>query len=256
MNQDSLKNVLDRYSDNKDFIVVYTGRQSDKVDGIYDLEQKAIIINNVNFKNDNSVVYCGLHQLAHHVDFANNPNKKNIHNHTLDFKSLFFDMVLKAIDNGDFKTMDNPVVRDLQSMNKEYVSFMKRYGSKLIDCKGKCIDIGYPFEDITDRVLQLSSSESDNMMRFFVQDIPEDISPEIARNIVKIKDPKIVNEVIQTKKVAKVKPEKDPVDEETFLMQEKARLEKKIQKEQERLQEIEDQLQGIEDARELEKDER
>jgi len=256
MNQDRVKEILLKYvtEDVEDFQVVFTGKESSKVDGLYNKETKEILIHNRNFKDDNNLIYTALHELAHHIDFINNPKKSNRHCHNKDFKIILHGLVVKAMDGGDFETLDVPEVRNVVNVSKEHTKFLKNFGKILVACYDKCQQRRYPFEDVVERVCQLDKKEAKVIMSMYAFDVPEDINSDLARNIVKLKDPVVRQEAIEQKAIPKAKPPKDPVDEETFLMQEKARLEKRIQKEQERLQQIEEQLQGFEDSKELERE--
>ena len=52
MNQDQLKTKLDEYTENKDFTVIFSGKTSKKVDGLYHPEKQEIIIHNKNGLNE------------------------------------------------------------------------------------------------------------------------------------------------------------------------------------------------------------
>jgi hypothetical protein len=251
MNQDKVKEILTKYLPEgmEDFQVIFTGKESSKIDGLYNKETKEILIHNRNFKDDNNLIYTALHEFAHHIDFIQNPKKSSRHCHNKDFEIILHGLVVKAMDGEDFKTLDIPEVRSVISVSKEHTKFLKNFGKILISCYEKCQQYHYPFEDVVERVCQLDKKEAKVIMSMYAFDVPEDINSDLARNIVKLKDPVERQEAIENKALPAARAPKDPVDEETFLMEEKKRVEKAIEKKLERLKQIEEDLQGFEDSR-------
>ena len=58
-----------------DFTVTMTGKESKKVNGLYKPTTHEILIHNLNFKNDNQLIYTVIHEYTHHL--INVRNEKN-----------------------------------------------------------------------------------------------------------------------------------------------------------------------------------
>jgi Zn-dependent peptidase ImmA (M78 family) len=66
MNQDQVKEKLLKLHDcTEDFIVIFSGKKSKKVNGLYKPDKREIIIHNRNLDNDNLLLYTAIHELAH-----------------------------------------------------------------------------------------------------------------------------------------------------------------------------------------------
>ena len=108
MNQDQLKLKLDEYTDHKDFQIIFSGKHSKKVDGLYHPEKQEIIIHNKNFSEENGLMYTALHELAHHIDFSDNRGKTTRNAHGGEFRAIFHSLLSKAIEMGDYDEFEDP----------------------------------------------------------------------------------------------------------------------------------------------------
>ena len=67
MNQDRVKEILLETADTElEFSVVFTGKSSKKVNGLYKPDTHEIILHNKNFANDNELIYTAVHEYTHH----------------------------------------------------------------------------------------------------------------------------------------------------------------------------------------------
>jgi len=62
MNQDQVKELLLTLDKNvPDFSVIFSGKMSGKVDGLYYPDRREIIIHNKNFEEDGQLIYTAIH---------------------------------------------------------------------------------------------------------------------------------------------------------------------------------------------------
>ena len=80
--------------------VVFSGKQSKKVNGLYKPESREILIHNRNFKGDNALVYTAIHEFAHHIQFTKGEGKVSIKAHTNVFWNIFHNLLVQAEDKG------------------------------------------------------------------------------------------------------------------------------------------------------------
>ena len=50
-----------------DFQVILTGKESTRVNGLYNPETREILLHNKNFKEDNQLIYTAIHEYTHHL---------------------------------------------------------------------------------------------------------------------------------------------------------------------------------------------
>ena len=65
MNQDQVKDMLLSLENNvPEFSVIFTGKESKRVDGLYKPESREILIHNRNFEDENSLIYTAIHDIS------------------------------------------------------------------------------------------------------------------------------------------------------------------------------------------------
>ena len=68
MNQSQIKDLLLRLEEDvEEFSVIFSGKKSLKVDGLYKPESREIIIHNKNTEDQNAIFYTSVHEFAHHI---------------------------------------------------------------------------------------------------------------------------------------------------------------------------------------------
>ena len=247
MNQDQLKLKLDEYTEHKEFTVIFSGKHSVKVDGLYHPEKQEIIIHNKNFTNDDQLMYTALHDLAHHVDYTENRGKTSRNAHGGKFRSIHHGLIEKAIETGDYKEFSNEFLDAAVKINQEHTSLIKRFGKALIALLDKCQQEHYPFEDIVDRKLSLKKGQAKSIMAVYALDISEEVGGDFAREVVKIKDPIQRKEAEEKGEIpVKTKPITGPEDERAEAEQNLRRIEKQIENLERKRQVYEDLIEGYE----------
>ncbi len=90
MNQDQLKDILLSIEDAPlDFSLLFSGKQSNKVNGLYKPESREIIIHNRNFNDDNLLIYTAIHEYAHHLHACSRGGNLSSRAHTAEFWAVF-----------------------------------------------------------------------------------------------------------------------------------------------------------------------
>lgn len=241
MNQDQLYQKLLKYSPKDDFSVIYSGKTSKTIEGLYQPDTKEIVIHNKNFRSEEKAMYTGLHELAHHIDFTGNgPRKKP---HTGEFPEILADLVHKAIEGGDFVPLKHDAVDRMKRANRAYTEAMKQLGKAMIDVLGLCSSRDYPFEDIVSRELGMSNTEAKTIMAVHTMDISPQVGGELAKKLTKIKDPELRHQAEKEQIIKKPKPPaRTDLDEHSRLAKEKKKLERSIETLHKKLEEINLQL--------------
>ncbi|MDR0410171.1 MAG: hypothetical protein LBH18_07255 [Spirochaetaceae bacterium] len=269
MNQDAVKNILLSIEDAPlDFSLIFSGKKSRKVNGLYKPEEREIIIHNKNFQddggvqNENSLVYTAIHEYAHHIHACKQGGKLPSRAHTREFWAIFHNLLAKAEELGLYKInlADSPALLELTSRIKEDFltengRLVKELGRVLIEAQGLCAGIGLRFEDYIDRILCIPRVSAKTAVKIFQYDIKpeigadnmrfvagiagEDARSEAQRAFIAGKSP---DTVITSYKNGKTPPEDDP---RSRLEKEKQRIERTIGMLTKRLNELEHELEGL-----------
>ncbi len=261
MNQDQVKNLLLKLNDStEDFKVIFSGKTSKKVNGLYYPDKKEIIIHNKNFTEDNSIIYTAIHEFAHHVHFCNSSVPVSSRSHTNEFWNIFHNLLFKAEDLGLYKNIfeTNEEFKKLTIQIKQNYLFknaqiMKEAGKLLIKAFDLCRIHKVRFEDYIDRGLMLNRTTADTMIKIYSLDINPEIGFDNMKIASRIKDPderkKIENDFLDGKTHDMVKAElsstKKPKETIKILEAEKKRIERTIKKLEERLESIEEKINEI-----------
>jgi len=261
MNQDQVKEILLKVEDAPlDFSVVFSGKKSRKVNGLYKVETREIILHNKNFSQDNLLIYTALHEYAHHLHACKNGGKLSVRAHTQEFWAIFHGLLEKAESKGFYsnaynesKELSELTLEIREKYIKQNGGLFIELGKLLLKAKDLCEKEGLRFEDYIDRVLCLprvaanSAVKSwnfnlnpalgaDNMR--FVASIPNETDREAAENaLLAGKSPDSVK--IALRKAIK---EEDPREK---LEKEKHRLEHTIETLTKRLEEVNRSLNGL-----------
>jgi len=253
MNQDTVKkNLLKLYDCKEDFDVIFSGKKSNKANGVYKFGKREIIIHNRNFNNDESgnnlLFYTAMHELAHHIQFTEK-NQKSARTHTQLFYSTLDDLVDTAekkklysvgVDDGTQKLID-----EARKISREIAELQQKLGSVLIRLEEKCVKNGIGFEDVIERKTQISRKTVKQAIKAHNLGI-EGVGADIQEIITKEKDEDAQLEMIENakkgKSVDQIKTSaaapKEHEDETVSLMKEKKRLQKTIDVLKRRLDEV------------------
>jgi len=247
MNQDKVKDLLLNYcpEDKKDFSVIFTGKESSKVDGLYNRETKEILIHNRNFKSDNELFYTALHELTHHIDLYEKPVVNGQKQHTRTFYAKLNELVEQAIEKGDYVDFEAPILDDIIETGKEHTRLLKKQGKQFVELYDLCQRNHCSFEDVVLRKTGMTGAEAKSIMKMYAVDVSEELPGDLARKVSKIKDNKVREEAEKNHALPPAKAPKDPEDEEVFVTKEIARLEKRIEKDLNYKEELELTLEGM-----------
>jgi hypothetical protein len=200
MNQDAVKKILLSIEEPPlDFSLIFSGKKSRKVNGLYKPDGREIIIHNKNFddgggQNENSLVYTAIHEYAHHLHACKQGGKLSARAHTREFWAIFHALLEKAEETGVYRNnlADSPELAGLTSLIKdkflaENGRLLKELGRHLIEAQTLCAEIGMRFEDYVDRVLCMPRISAKMAVRMFQYDINPEIGPDNMRFVAGIR---------------------------------------------------------------------
>jgi hypothetical protein len=196
MNQDQVKQkLLQLHQPAEEFRVVFSGKKSRKVDGLYKAAEREILLHNKNFSNDNELLYTAIHELAHHLQFTESAVPVSSRTHTTSFWSTFHSLLKRAEEIGLYESLFDklPEFRVLtRRIKTEFIAagggLMKELGSLLKEARALCQKHGARFDDYLDRVLSLPRSSAKTIMRSHELDLQPAIGFENMRSISRITD--------------------------------------------------------------------
>lgn len=173
MNQDQVKEQLLKIEDDvEEFFLVFSGKASKKVNGLYRPETREIIIHNRNFENDNALMYTAIHEFAHHVHYTTSPVPVGPRAHTLEFRSILHRLLVRAEeltvytspfdDDPEFEALTRRLKGEFLEQNGR---IMKQFGEALIEAEQLCRKRGARFEDYVERVLSMERSTATTLMK-------------------------------------------------------------------------------------------
>lgn len=264
MNQDQVKDILLQLDgDVPYFEVLFSGKASKKVDGLYNPETQEIIIHNRNFKDDNGIVYTAVHEYAHHIHFSRSVLPVPARSHTTEYWDVFHRLLLRAEEKGfyssvfesdeRFKQLTEKIRSDYMGRNGE---LMKDFGRLLIEALDLCQQTGASFEDYVERYIGLNRTTAKSAMKIYAMDVNPKIGydnmkvvagvpnnterKEVENAFLKGESPDMVKAKLQRARKAD--------DEKERLEKEKNRIEKQIQGLHQKLTDIEMRLDTWEES--------
>ena len=268
MNQDQVKEkLLQIDSEVVDFSVIFSGKNSKKVDGLYHPEKQEIVIHNKNFEDDNALIYTAIHEFAHHIQFTQHEGQVTSRSHTVLFWDIFHKLLKKGEELGiylnvfeedtRFKELTDEIKSKFLSVNGKV---MKDFGKLLIQALDLCQQNHAIFEDYVDRALGMNRNSAKSIMKVYAMDVDPEIGYENMKIVAGVKEPAKRKELENAFKdgqsqdmvkqtIRQSKPE--PVMTLKRLESQKKRLEKSIQSMQVKLADLEMQI-DEEKARESE----
>lgn len=255
MNQDRVKELLLSIEDVPlEFSVVFSGKKSKKVNGLYKPDTREILIHNHNFTDDNMLMYTAIHEYAHHVHACAKGGKITGRAHTAEFWSILHGLLQKAEEKAVYRNVfaDSPELEALtETIRKQYLfengSLVKELGKLLMQANEICGRIGARFEDYVDRVLRIPRLSAKTAMKIYQYNVNPSMGADNMKLVAGIRNEetraaaegallsgKSPDEVRTA--VARKPPEED---QRTHLEKEKIRLQKTIDALSRRLDEVE-----------------
>ncbi|MCL2130702.1 MAG: hypothetical protein FWH35_10175, partial [Treponema sp.] len=169
MNQDQVKKKLLAIEDAPlDFTVIFSGKKSKKVNGLYKPDTREIIIHNRNFTGssggeeagNNLLVYTAIHEYAHHLHACARGGSLSARAHTAEFWAIFHGLLEKAETKNIYKNIfsESKELEELtEIIRKKYLAengkLVKELGQLLLKAHNLCSAVGGRYEDYIDRVL-------------------------------------------------------------------------------------------------------
>ncbi|MDR2246891.1 MAG: hypothetical protein LBE17_09560 [Treponema sp.] len=269
MNQDQVKEALLSIEDAPlDFQVIFSGKKSGKVNGLYKPETREIIIHNRNFSGDNLLIYTALHEYAHHLHACSQGGKLSARSHTAEFWAILHGLLEKAETRKVYKNIfaDSPELAELtETIRSQYLrengNLVKELGMHLLRAHELCAAIGARFEDYIDRVLCIPRLSATTAIKMYQYNLNPQVGADNMRFLAGIKnaDERTAAEqaLINGKSPDSVKaavrgglravPSEPLTGEEqrTRLEKEKHRLERTIASLTKRLSEVEEEMEML-----------
>ena len=199
MNQDQIKEVLLRLEPQApDFQLLFTGKSSRKVNGLYKPETREILLHNKNFSSDEELVYTAIHEFAHHLHFCSSAKPSTIRSHTSMYWSLFHRLLAKAeelslyrnvfIAEPEFQKLTDEIKSKYLATNGQ---LMKDFGQTLLLAVQLCGKHHVRFEDYMDRVLCIPRTTAKTVMASFAQNVTPDFGFDHLKMMTAVKDPDV-----------------------------------------------------------------
>ena len=257
MNQDEVKKWLLQIEDTSlEFSLIFSGKSSKKVNGLYKSETHEIVLHNKNFQNDNELMYTAIHEYTHHKQCEMGELVNSRRPHTTKFWSMFHSLLKTAEEKGLYN-IGLKTGTELEELTKkirevlmvEDGRIMKELGSLLIKARELCKQACVRYEDYIDRVLKLPRSTASSLERISAYDVSPVIGYDAMKSVANIKNAEkrkeaenlyIVSDSPATVRTT-LQPKKSE-NEKTLLEKEKRRLEHTIESMQARLKEVETRL--------------
>jgi hypothetical protein len=272
MNQDQVKALLQRLEPQApDFDLIFTGKSSRKVNGLYKPDSREILLHNKNFESDEELIYTAIHEFAHHVHFCSSARPTTIRSHTSVYWSLFHRLLAKAEEMGLYRNVfvaEPEFVRLTDEIKTKYLAnngqLMKDFGQTLLQAVQLCGKHHVRFEDYMDRVLCIPRTTAKTVMASFAQDVTADFGFDHLKMMTSVKDPEVrrdmehkrregystemlrqelrgepLPEVVST-------PKPDPVEAQLDLLERsREQLKKKISDWERRLEELDHKIEAL-----------
>jgi hypothetical protein len=264
MNQDEVKKMLlDIERAAMDFFVVFTGKKSKKVNGLYKYDTFEILLHNKNFSTDGELIYTAIHEYTHHLEHErileqNGGREPAVQTrfHNTDFWARFHGL-LETAEKKNYYSLNSEsspelsaLTQAIQKIVRENGEAARELGTLLIKAQKICEKENVRYEDYIDRVLRLPRAAAKTLAKIseyqvdpalgyenmkFVASIPSGEKRRTAEaQFLDGKSPDMVRE--EAKKEAK---KNDPKGR---LEQEKRRIERTIQTLSARLKQVEENL--------------
>ncbi len=263
MNQDHVKQILlDIKEDVADFQLIFSGKSSRKVNGLYKPQTMEIIIHNHNFSNDNELIYTAIHEFAHHIHFTHKDNvlRRVSRAHNSEFYTLFYELLEKAEACGYYQpsfNTDDQLTSITQQLQNDVIAssgkLMKKMGDLLLQAQTICREKGLRFDDYLDRVLQLPRQSAAFMMKAKALQLDEKLGYERMKVAAQFNDPlrreQAVSKMLDQTPIEQVKHQLKPkhlLEPMEKLQKERDRVGRSIERLNSYLLQIEEEIKKME----------
>ncbi len=194
MNQDKVKEILLQIEDTDlDFSVIFTGKASKKVNGLYKSDTHEILLHNKNFANDNELIYTAIHEYTHHKQCEMNGGFHTSRVHSPKFWAYFHNLLEKAEEKElyNISIEESPELLEITDEIKNVIlvedgKLIKQLGLLLEKARPLCKRAGIRYEDYVDRVLCLPRASATAMEKISAYDINPNLGYESMKMLSKI----------------------------------------------------------------------
>jgi hypothetical protein len=269
MNQDEVKEKLLAIEDAPlDFTLIFSGKKSKKVNGLYKPESREIIIHNRNFRqggektaaDDNLLLYTAIHEYAHHLHACSRGGKLSARSHTAEFWAIFHGLLEKAEGKNIYKNVftASPELTELTGLIREkYLaengSLVQELGRLLLRAHELCTAAGGRFEDYIDRILRIPRNAANMAVKMYQYNLDPQLGADNMRFLAGIRNEETRKNaeasLLEGKSPDTVRIEagRKPAGEDPAqkLEKEKLRLERTIASLSKRLEEVEQELEAL-----------
>ncbi len=265
MNQDQIKALLLKLADPpQEFAVVFTGKKSRKVDGLYRPESRELIIHNRNHKSEHDLLHTAIHEYAHHLQYCESAVPISGRVHSSRFWAIFHNLLYKAEGMGLYKSPFESVAElrritaRIRALTAENGTLMKELGELLARARELCAKHDADFGDYLDRALRLPRGLAGAAERVARLDLDPRVGfenmkvlariPEAAaraaaeKGLLERDSPDMVRDLYAADPRPPGEPPRDPASE---LRTEKRRIERTIAHLRQRLAEIDTRLERL-----------
>jgi len=200
MNQDKVKEKLLAIEDAPlEFSLVFSGKKSKKVNGLYKPQTREIIIHNRNFKPDDSgqnlLLYTAIHEYAHHLHACSRGGTLSTRAHNSEFWAIFHALLEKAETKkiySDVFSVSPELLKLTEVIREKFLknngALVKEMGKQLLKAHDLCTGIGVRFEDYVDRMLRIPRAAANMAMKMFEYDIAPEVGADNMRFLAGIRD--------------------------------------------------------------------
>jgi len=265
MDRDKVKEKLLKIEDAPlEFSLVFSGKKSKKVNGLYKPASREIIIHNRNFSNDdtgqNLLLYTAIHEYAHHLHACSRGGTLSARAHNTEFWAIFHALLEKAEAKkiySDVFSVSPELIKLTEVIREKYLGkngeLVKEMGKHLLKAHDLCTGIGVRFEDYVDRMLRIPRTAANTAIKMFEYDIAPEVGADNMRFLAGIRDgddrKAAEKALIKGKSPDSVKiqvrnKDKEEIDPVAVLEKEKLRLERTIETLNKRLDEVKRELKG------------
>lgn len=195
MNQTQVKDILLQLKDDvQEFSVIFSGKKSTKVDGLYKPLTREIIIHNRNTEDENAIIYTAIHEFAHHVHVSSSVIPVSRRAHSREFWSILHGLMNKAeqlkVYYNKFKTEPDFKAITIEIKDKFILKngeIMKDFGKLLLKAYNLCSKYDMSFDDYVDRELGLGRTAAKQIMGVYREDINPLVGFENMKTLSRIK---------------------------------------------------------------------
>jgi len=261
MNQDQVNIKLQAIHESPvEYAVIFSGKKSKRVNGLYRVGTRDIIIHNKNFvdkdgnQNESLLMVTAIHELAHHVLIGERGNKSP-RSHSQEFWATFHGLLDIAEEKGVYCPVidadTEKLVKEAQDIDRQIAELQRSLGKVLIAIQESSKKNGLRPEDMIERKAQIGRQSAKVAVAAYGmgdQGVGADIQTEAAKQRGEDKRAAILSagrdgkSVVQAKKNTTPAKPVDAEDETVVLTREKWRIERTVETLTRRLDEIEEQL--------------